>query len=152
LSAAFGPLGGVVIAGTKTWFSSDAIHWHVATNTPTVTQKGRDFVDSVIADESGFIVAAHHDPPGCVVDPAQRVAHTWTSVDGDVWRKMSAKGWTGREIDQLFIDGRTLIGVGIQWSTNDVPDGSVWTAPLPATASDTVPPPTPITPPRNLGC
>jgi len=152
LSAAFGPLGGVVIAGTKSWFSSDGVHWHVATNAPTVTQNGRDFVDAVVADQSGFIVAAHHDPPGCVVDPAQRVAHTWTSVDGDVWRKMSSKGWTGREIDQLFIDGRTLIGVGINWSLNDVPDGVVWTAPLPVVASDTAPPPAPIDPPGHRGC
>ena len=151
LSAAFGPLGGVVIAGAKSWYSSDDVHWHVATNTPTLTQKGRDFVDAVVADESGFIVAAHRDPPGCVLDPEQRLAMTWTSVDGQVWRKMSTKGWLGREIDHLFITGRTLYGVGINWS-NDTPSGEVWTAPLPTIATDTAPPPGPIAPPGPQGC
>jgi len=153
LSAAFGPLGGVVIAGAKSWYSKDDVHWHVATNTPTLTAKGRDFVDDVVADEAGFIVVAHRDPPGCVLDPTQRVALTWTSTDGVVWRKMSTKGWMAREIDRLFISGRTLIGVGINWSLGEEqPAGTVWTAPLPTVASDTAPPPAPITPPGNQGC
>ncbi len=152
LSAAFGPLGGVVIAGAKSWYSHDAVHWHVATNTPTLTAQGRVWVDAVVADTSGFIVAAHRDPPGCVVDPAQRVALTWASVDGSIWRKMSTAGWLGREIDQLFVSGRTLFGVGIHWSGNDVPAGVVWTAQLPNVASDTAPPPAPITPPGRQGC
>jgi hypothetical protein len=151
LSAAFGPLGGVVIAGAKSWYSKDDVHWHVATNTPTLTAKGRDFVDSVAADESGFIVAAHRDPPGCVVDPAQRVALTWTSTTGNVWRKMSSKGWTGKEIDQLFINDRTLFGIGIDWSQDPSP-GVVWTAALPTVATDNAPPPAAITPPGNQGC
>jgi len=151
--AAFGPLGGVVIAGAKSWYSKDDVHWHVATNTPTLTAKGRDFVDDVVADESGFVAVAHRDPPGCVIDPTQRVALTWTSTDGVIWRKMSSTGWMAREIDKLFISGRTLIGVGINWSLGEEqPAGVVWTAPLPTVASDTAPPPAPIAPPGNQGC
>jgi hypothetical protein len=152
LRAAFGPLGGVVIAGAKSWYSKDDVHWHVATNTPTLTQKGRVFVQAAIGDAAGFIVTAEQYPPGCVIDPAQERALTWTSVDGSVWRKMSATGWTGREIDQLFITGRTLFGIGIDWSSNDVPAGVVWTAPLPNVASDTAPPPPPPPAPGRQGC
>jgi len=151
LSAAFGPGGGVVIGQAKSWYSADDVHWHVATNTPTLTNKGRDFVDAVVADASGFIVAAHRDPPGCVIDPAQRVALTWTSVDGKIWRKMSTKGWLGREIDQLLISDRTLFGIGIDWS-HDTPSGVVWRAQLPTVASDTAPPPTPLARPGAQGC
>jgi hypothetical protein len=58
-----------------------------------------------------------------------------------------------REIDQLFVSGRTLIGVGINWSIGEEqPAGMVWTAPLPIVASDTAPPPAPIAPPGNQGC
>ena len=153
LGAAFGPAGGVVIAGAKAWYSKDDVHWHVATNTPTLTQKGRLSVNAVIGDVSGFIVTAEQFPPGCVVDPAQEKALTWTSVDGKVWRKMpTGTQWLGREIDQLFVSGRTLLGIGIDWLPDDVPAGVVWTAPLPNVASDTAPPPDPITPPSNQGC
>ena len=151
LSAAFGPLGGVVIAGAKSWYSPDDVHWHLAKNSPTLTDKGRDYVDAVVADVSGFIVTAHRDPPGCVIDPTQRRALTWTTVDGHIWREMPEKGWLGREIDQLFISGRTLFGVGIDWSANSS-SGVVWRAQLPAVASDNAPPPGPISKPGGQGC
>ena len=151
LVAAFGPLGGVVIAGARSWYSADDVHWHLATNTPTRTNKGRDYVDAVVADAAGFIVTAHRDPPGCVIDPAQRLALTWTSVDGKIWRQMSTQGWLGREIDQLFISDRTLFGVGINWS-NDTPSGVVWRAQLPTVATDTAPPPPPVSKPGRTGC
>jgi hypothetical protein len=151
VTAAFGPRGGVVIAGAKAWFAADNVHWHVAANTPTITSKGRDFIDAAVGDDAGFIVVAHRDPPGCAIDPAQRRALTFTSVDGKVWREMSEKGWKGREIDQLLINGRTLIGVGIDWR-NDLPSADVWNAQLPALATDNAPPPPPPDNPGPGGC
>jgi hypothetical protein len=151
LTAAFGPNGGVAIGGTRSWFSADDVHWHLATNTPTRTVKGRDFVDAVVADVSGFIATAHRDPPGCVLDPTQRRALTWTSVDGKIWREMPERGWLGKEIDQLFITGRTLLGVGIIWM-DDPGSGAVWRAQLPTIASDNAPPPGPLPNPGPQGC
>lgn len=151
LSAAFGPRGGVVIAGAKAWFSADDVHWHVATNTPTLTKQGRDSVNAVVADASGFIVTAEREQPGCVINPAQGHSLTWTSVDGDIWRNLSGKGVLGREIDELFISGRTLLGVGIDWS-HDQPSGAVWRAQLPNVASDNAPPPIPLPKPGREGC
>ena len=152
LTAAFGPLGGVVIGAAKAWFSADDVHWHLAKNTPTLTRRGRDDVDAVVADVSGFIVAAHRDPPGCVLDPTQRRALTFTSVDGQVWRTKSTKGWLGQEIDQLFVSGRTLFGVGIDWSNEASSAGMVWRAQLPVVATDNAPPPGPIAKPGPEGC
>ena len=153
LSAAFGPLGGVVIGGARAWYAADGVHWHEATNTPSITAKGPDVINAVVADESGFIVTARRDQPGCVYDPAQSRAITWTSVDGKTWRKMSSTGFLGREIDQLFISGRTLFGISIDWSHENLNGtGVAWRAPLPMVATDNAPPPSPLPKPGNQGC
>lgn len=65
---------------------------------------------------------------------------------------MSEKGWLGREIPQLFIQGRTLIGVGIDWTHQEGSTGAVWRATLPDIAQDEAPPPDPIAEPAPGGC
>ena len=116
-----------------------------------MTDKGRDSVSAVAADAAGYIVTTERDQPGCVVDPAQSRVLTWTSVDGHVWREMPEQGGLGREIDQLFVSGRTLIGVGVDWLDSSS-SGIVWHAPLPNVASDNAPPPSPIDKPGRQGC
>jgi hypothetical protein len=87
------------------------------------------------------------------LNPADVQGYTWTSVDGLIWTLMDPTEFRYRRIEQLLRDGRTLIGVGIAYESDedDTGEGTVWTAQLPRPAG-----PGPGTSPRpadnNGGC
>ena len=151
-----GPNGLVAIAqvqrhndyGWATWYSVDGSAWQAATNSP------RDIVD-VLADQAGFVAVGYYNVgQGCALIETDDVGVTWTSVDGSVWRQMPEDGWMGREIHALALNGRTLIGLGIDW--NEHYDGAgdsgvLWTAELPEAALDEAPLPSPAPTPEPGG-
>ena len=117
-------------------------HWQVAPNPPFGS------IESIFADDTGFVAAGHWSPggSGCAFDSANAQGLTFTSTDGQLWRWMPTDGWDGKLIEQLRRDGRTLIGIGVEYTQNSDGVGAVWTSDLPDSASDTGPVP-PITPP-----
>jgi hypothetical protein len=146
---AVGPKGLVLVADIDNadsfawhgWQSADGANWQPATNTPAE-------ITDVLSDETGFIAVGYYNlAGGCAVDETENVGVTWTSVDGLTWRQMSQEGWVGREVDVLGLIGRTLVGVGIDWNLLYAEEGGnsglVWTADLPASAQDDLPPPSP---------
>ena len=114
------------IAGDM-WFSSDGDAWHRSTKPPQV-------VGDVAADDAGFVAVGPDNPAVCcVINEQEDLGVTSASLDGDVWREMPRRGWRGREVEVLAIDGRTLVGVGADYhDPGDANDyAAVWTAPLP---------------------
>jgi hypothetical protein len=158
VSAAVGPHGMVVVALIEqdavfealAWQSADGATWTPALNTPTD-------IDDVIAVAAGFVAVGHYNVgEGCALIETDDVGVTWTSVDGLAWRQMPEDGWQGREVSVLGqVDG-TLIGLGVDWNEfydGDGDSGTLWTAPLPAAATDTAPIPSPGAQPEpSPGC
>ena len=156
LQVAPGPLGWVALATTTQhqkdvtlgWWSADAVNWQASQNPPFA-------YSDVFADDVGFIVVGKWlpKPSGCAIDPAEYAGVSWTSTDGLLWTRMPDAGWQSRWIDQLRRFNRTLIGIGIDYSSaSDQGVGAVWTAKLPSIAENKGPVPTNPPPPSNGGC
>lgn len=146
---AVGPKGLVLVADIDredrfvwvAWQSADGASWQPAVNNPTE-------ITDILADEAGFIAVGHYNSGGgCAIDETENVGVTWTSVDGITWRQMPEDGWLGREVEVLGLIGRTLVGVGIDWNLLYNEDGGdnglAWTADIPQSAQDDLPPPAP---------
>jgi hypothetical protein len=147
VTAAHGPRGWVVLADAYLrnksvpmgWSSQDGTTW-------TQSQQPPFYVTDVFADDAGFIAVGNYDPSGggCVEDPYALVGLTWTTSDGSRWRRMPEDGWLARYVVLLRRFGRTLIGIGMDW-TGDIGQGAVWLADLPRASADdgSTPPATP---------
>ena len=153
IHVANGPLGWVVMAPANghhkknfAWWSADGLSWQDAPQAPFG-------VEDIFADDAGFIAVGNWFPngSGCAIDPTQAEGLTFTSTDGLLWRRMSEDGWMGNFIDELRRYGRTLIGIGLDFTQNNNGAGAVWTAKLPDLSSDTGPVPTNPPMPKN-GC
>jgi hypothetical protein len=152
--AAGGPLGWAVIGGAYrrsgatdhfAWHSTDGLDWQLAVGAPSN-------VTDLYADDAGYVAVGHFYPGGgCAIAEDEAWGTTWTSVDGTIWRQMPEAGWHHREIDLLRRLGRTLIGIGIDW-TRDGANGSIWTVDLPSRAvAGPAPDPTPTPAPQGCG-
>lgn len=155
--AASGESGVVLVANVNqrgtypwlTWYSADGVTWQAAGNSPTN-------IDDVLAGQAGFVAVGHYNTgQGCALIETDDVGVTWTSVDGLTWRQMPEQGWNGREVQVMARNGRTLIGLGMDWNRfyNDESGGAVWTTALPGAAVDDAPPPGPtVEPTPGPGC
>jgi len=66
---------------------------------------------------------------------------------------MPDEGWQSRWIEQLRRYGRTLVGIGIDYSgADDTGVGAIWTAKLPSLASNNGPVPSNPPSPTGGGC
>jgi hypothetical protein len=92
-------------------------------------------VRDLLSTDAGLVaVGFEYVNPGCALNPADVQGFTWTSVDSRAWKLMDPEGLRFRRIEQLLRDGRTLIGVGFAYDSDedDSGEGTVWTARLPA--------------------
>jgi hypothetical protein len=130
------------------WYSSDGQTWQPIPNPPFA-------VNDIFADDSGFIVAGQWlpKPSGCALDPAEYAGLSWTSTDGLTWTRMPDDGWQSKWIATLRRYNRTLIGIGIDYSSPlDFGVGAAWTADLPSLASNQGPVPSNPPSPGGGGC
>lgn len=153
--AAVGPLGWIVAGSTelenghrthRMWLSDGQTSEEVASPVGPVSDV---FVDAAGYIAVGFRVIAE----GCAIEPYEIQGETWTSVDGQAWTEMPLAPFLYQRIDQLFRDGRTLIGVGLSYDENEgtTARGSVWTARLPDVPPSN-PVPSPVSTPEPGGC
>jgi hypothetical protein len=151
-----GPLGWVVTGDSYkkqkqvnyAWWSADGVTWQLSSNPPFA-------VSDIFADDSGFIIAGKWlpKPSGCALDPAEYAGVSWTSTDGLLWHRQSDDGWQSQWIEQLRRYNRTLIGIGIDYtSPDDTGVGAIWTAKLPSLATDNGPVPSNPPSPTGGGC
>ncbi len=149
LSVAAGPLGWVAVGANSTdwlaWRSSDGLSWSRVQPAPW----GR--LDATIGDQAGFVAVGWYSTrrDGCVLGDNSTKGVTWTSSDGSVWREMADNGWKAKQVDLLRRDGRTLFGLGLDYTTNGQGPGAVWTALLPGSSQDINPPPAYPPPPYD---
>lgn len=129
---AHGPTGWVITAGRYTfpedyeqsrdwyaWYSSDGETWKAARSSPA-------YVEQIVVDEQGFIGVGRDPGPCCALSESNVRQHVWTSADGSTWRRLSRKGWHGREIDFITSVGYQVVGVGMDWLLAPGPDGEAW--------------------------
>jgi hypothetical protein len=154
---AAGPLGWVITGADEDsdyrenmWVSPDGVSW-------TKVSPALGPVSDVFVDRVGFVAVGFvHEGTGCLYQEGEIQGFTWTSLDGLTWAQMPLEGFVRGRIDQLFRDGRTLIGVGVRYDEEDldVAIGTVWTARLPSVAPAgpaLTPAPTPSTEPGGCG-
>jgi hypothetical protein len=157
LVLASGPLGWLAAGSTefgslgrvhRMWRSSDGTSWQeVASPVGPVSD--------IFIDEVGFIAVGFvYIGGGCVLEPSDIQGLTWTSLDGQTWTQTPKEDLLNQRIDQLFRDGRLLIGIGLSYSPKETVYGAggVWTFRLPPLGSSG-PGPTPgPSPTPNGGC
>jgi hypothetical protein len=157
LVMASGPLGWLVAGSTefgdgqvhRMWRSSDGMSWQ-GVPSPVGT------VNDIFVDAVGFIAVGWvYTGGGCVLEPSDIRGLTWTSLDGQNWTDVAKEDQLHQRIDQLFRDGRLLIGLGLSYSPEETEysAGAVWTFRLPPLASSGPGPgPTPTATPDIGGC
>lgn len=148
LSVAAGPLGWIAVGANDTtwlaWRSDDGLTWSRVRPAPW----GR--LEGSMADQAGFVAVGWYSTrrDGCVLADNTMKGVTWTSSDGSSWREMPNNGWRARQVEMLRRDGRTLFGLGLDYTKSQA-TGAVWTAQLPATSQDVNPPPAYPAPPYD---
>jgi hypothetical protein len=145
-AAAGGPRGWVAVGTANetgaavAWASDDGRTWRT-------TGTGPDTASDLVADDAGFVAVGYVGslPGETCGDQRPFEMKTWTSVDGDARTLQPATDEGLASVLQAVVVDRTLLGMGIDWTTGEVMDGSgaptAWTAPLPpiaapATSSD----------------
>ena len=124
-----GARGWVALGADRAWTSSDGRSW-------SASVAGPDVAADVIVDESGFIAVGWVGslPGETCGDQRPFAGHTWTSSDGQIWKRMPVTGeFKSAMVTRLLIVDRTLIGYGGR--IGDRPEGMAigrWTAALPA--------------------
>jgi len=127
---AVGPNGWSVVAIHETDSSSKWYAWHSFDGADWVrVQPAPHDVQAIVASDDGFVAAGHEVTGSCCAYASYEIKGiTWWSPDGLEWHRVKQSGWKGRELDALLFHDGVLLGLGVEWSPDEVPSGALWLA------------------------
>ncbi len=127
---ALGPKGWSIVAIHETDSSSEWYAYHSFDGAGWVrVQPAPHDVQAIVAYEDGFVAAGHEVTGTCCAYATYEIKGiTWWSADGLEWHQVRQSGWKGRELDALLMRDGLLLGLGVEWSPDQVPSGALWLA------------------------
>lgn len=127
---ALGPKGWSIVAMHETDSSSEWYAYHSFDGAGWVrVQPAPHDVQAIVAHEDGFVAAGHEVTGTCCAYAAYEIKGiTWWSADGLEWHQVRQRGWKSRELDALLFRDGMLLGLGVEWSPDQVPSGALWLA------------------------